>query len=94
MLKLNIQLTELYKIIERLSDSIKKIFAGNNTFICRSKNLLLLVERNIITFNIWVVSDIQPINRKIYGGNIQVINKPIVIVNYNKYMEGIKQADS
>lgn len=52
------------------------------------------MERNIITFSTWVVSDIQPINRKIYGGNIQVINKPIVIVNYNKYMEGIKQADS
>lgn len=41
----------------------------------------------VTTLTSWNILETQPINRKIRVGNLQVVNKPNVIVNYNKLME-------
>lgn len=51
-------------------------------------------QKSRTTLSSWHVSGIQPINRRVRGGNIQIINKPKVIVDYNKYMGGVDRADS
>lgn len=99
LLKLNIHTTGTIQNNRKfIPDSIKKPkFSQNNTFACRSENLLLLAwkDKRVVTIlSSWDVSGTQPINRRVRGGNIQVIDKPTVIVNYNKYMGGVDRADS
>lgn len=81
-----------------IPDSIKKpTFAEDNTFACRSGNLMLLAwkdKRVVITVTSWDISGTQAINRRVRGGNLQVVNKPNVVVNYNKFMGGVDRADS
>ena len=99
LLKLNIHFTGTIQSNRKfLPDSIKKPrFSENNTFACRSGNILLSAwkdKRIVLALSSWDVSGTEPVNRRVRGGNIQVIHKPHIIVNYNKYMGGVDRADS
>lgn len=99
LLKLNVHLTGTIQTNRKfIPDSIKKsIFAEDNTFACRSGNLMLLAwkdKRVVTTLTSWDISGTQPIYRKVRGGNLQVVNKSNVVVNYVKFMGGVDRADS
>ena len=99
LLKLKIHLTGTMQTNRKyIPDSIKKpIFGDDKTFACRFQNFLLLAwkdKRVATTLSSWDVSGTEPINRRVRGGDIQIVNKPHVIVNYNKYMGGVDRADS
>ncbi|XP_026475392.1 piggyBac transposable element-derived protein 4-like [Ctenocephalides felis] len=99
LLKLNVYLTGTIQTNRKfIPDCIKKpIFAENNMFAFRSGKLMLLAwkdKRIVTTLTSWDISGTQPIHRRIRGGNVQVINKPNVVINYNKFMGGVDRADS
>ncbi|TBU20030.1 transposase IS4 [Hamiltosporidium tvaerminnensis] len=99
LLNLNIHFTgTIHSNRKFLPNSIKKPrFSENNTFACRSGNILLSAwkdKRIVLALSSWDVSGTEPVNLRVRGGIIQVIHKPHIIVNYNKYMGGVDRIGS
>ncbi|TBU10732.1 transposase IS4, partial [Hamiltosporidium tvaerminnensis] len=90
LLKLNIHFTGTIQSNRKFQpNSTKKPrFSENNTFACRSGNILFSAwkdKRIILALSSWDVSGTEP-------GNL--IHIPHIIVNYNKYMGGVDRASS
>lgn len=71
-------------------------FRNNNTFACRSGNLLLLAwkDKEIITMlSSWYSSEMESINSRLHGGATVFKYKPKMVIEYDKYMGCTDKAD-
>lgn len=62
----------------------------------RSDEIVLLSwkdKRVVTVLSTWDTSATRNINRRVRGGGFIELEKPIAIINYNKYMCGVDIAD-